>query len=332
MFMKLSIIICSRNRANHLRPTLKSLGQVEASQGTSVEAILVDNGSSDGTADCVGDWQPKNMAVRYVREERGGKSYGLNNAVARANGDVLLFADDDVRFPQEWLQTMSAPIVAGRASAVQGAIRIAAHLMRPWMTDRIRENLAHIEPSPGETTDLIGANMAISRAVFEKVPAFDVELGPGPASGGEDTLFGWQMGEAGFRIETAPNSVVEHHFDESRLTRRSLLLAAQKGAYSDAYMRHHWLHESYPDPERALRHALLRLAYFRMLRWNDWRRNDRCTDWEIGGVKSIWAYRHYLTERRRPRNYERKGLCKIAGRFSDARIAEVPSGASQCNA
>jgi glycosyltransferase involved in cell wall biosynthesis len=328
--MQLSIIICSRNRAGHLRDTLRSLEGVDVPDGVMAEALLVDNCSTDDTAACIEQWQPKRLTRRYLREERGGKSYALNNAVVTATGDILLFADDDVRFPQDWLQLMTASIVAGRASAVQGGIRIAPHLMRPWMTDRIRENLAHVELAPGETNDLIGANMAICRSVFEKVPGFDVELGPGPAAGGEDTLFGWQMREAGFRIETAPDAVVEHHFDESRLTRRSLLHAAQKGAYSDAYIRHHWLHEPLLNPTRHLIHARLRLAYFRARRWNEWHRNDRCTDWEIGCVKSVWVYRHYLREVQRPRNYERKGLSKIAGHGINSASSELPVGIARC--
>jgi len=45
----------------------------------------------------------------------------------------LLFSDDAVRFPPDWIVPRIAPIVAGRADAVAGGVRLAPPLLRPWM-------------------------------------------------------------------------------------------------------------------------------------------------------------------------------------------------------
>jgi hypothetical protein len=69
---------------------------------------------------------------------------------------------------------------------------------------------------------MIGVNAAFSKAVLEKVPAFDTELGPGALGFSDDVLLSWQIKQAGYTIASAEN-FVEHHFDASRLTRSSLL-------------------------------------------------------------------------------------------------------------
>ena len=56
---------------------------------------------------------------------------------------------------------------------------------------------------------LVGANMALSREVFAKVPGFDPELGPGALGFYDDTLLGWQLQEAGYTIGSAFDVVVE---------------------------------------------------------------------------------------------------------------------------
>lgn len=68
--------------------------------------------------------------------------------------------------------------------------------------------------------------MAISRRVLEEVPGFDPELGPGQLGTMEDTLFSWQLREAGYRIEMVTETAVEHHFDEERLTQDEFIRAA----------------------------------------------------------------------------------------------------------
>src|SRR5450432_3210644 len=185
-----SIIICTHNRATHLRATLESLGAVDLPGELRGELIIVDNASTDGTAELAATYRLSNLEVRYFHETRPGKANALNSGISFSKGRVLLFTDDDVRFSREWFAGMCEPILSGKAHAVQGGIHIAPDLTRPWLTPLLKDSLAHYEgPREGSSVTLIGANMAVSREVFEKVPGFDSEIGPGPSAGGEDTLF-----------------------------------------------------------------------------------------------------------------------------------------------
>ena len=176
--MKLSIIICTRNRADDLGQTLAAVGQVAVPAGWQAELIVMDNGSTDSTPEVVGAAHMGALTPRYFVEPGKGQNCAYNTALSRARGDVLLFTDDDVRPPVNWIAEMVQPITSGQANAVLGALKMAPHLERDWMTPYHRSWFTTDSfIQPGVPVALIGANMAFCRSVLEKVPAFDVELG-----------------------------------------------------------------------------------------------------------------------------------------------------------
>jgi len=163
--------------------------------------------------------------------------------------------------------------------------------------------------------------MAFSRRVLARVPAFDAELGAGPCQLGaaEETLFTYQLAEAGYRIASAFDVNVEHHLDPSRLTRRALLGACERAARSEAYVAWHWAHESPQVCDRSLRSYKRDLKLWAKLlrhRINAAARHDAppIDDWEIQLVKALFFRRQYRIEMLRPRNYDRRGFTKRAVR------------------
>jgi glycosyltransferase involved in cell wall biosynthesis len=311
-----SVIICTYNRAGDLAQTLDSLREVALPAAGDAELIVVDNGSTDDTAAVARSFSRPGLAVRYVHEGRRGKGHAYNAGIAAARGRVLLFSDDDMRFPHNWIEGMCAPIWSGEADAVAGGIRIAKHLERPWMQEMHRLFIG------GETTslserkfELQGGSMAIARSVLEKVPAFDAELGPGSPTGlwsGEETLFSWQVLEAGFRIKLCQDVCVEHHFAPDRLRRDACVARAVYSGRSRAYLTYHWQHEPVKWPRLRYFKAWLRLAAYRaFMKRRSPTKNEGIELPEYDRVSGLHFYEQYLRERRRPRNYERQGLVKL---------------------
>ncbi len=184
------------------------------------------------------------------------------------------------------------------------------------MDARHRARLGSTENlDPSKPRILHGGNMAFSRQVIESVPGFDVELGPGTSlPHHEDTLFSLQLQEAGYEIASAFEAEVEHHFEPSHLLRRSWLEDAVTQGRSSAYLYHHWHHGVTKHPRGRLLWLTAYKAYLHMKRPRDWwKRHEGCAHWEYDMVEAIAAARQYLIERKRPRNYERRGLKKIRG-------------------
>ena len=310
--LTVSVIVCTRDRAEHLQKTLAAIGRVRVPRGMGAELIVVDNGSRDGTADLVRSCRlPGITAVRWINEPRPGLSNARNAGIAAAAGELLLFTDDDVRPPQDWIEGMCAPLLDGQAHAVAGGVTMAPHLLRPWMTPDHRRWLAATECfAAGTPLELTGANMAVSRAVLTRVPGFDPELGAGTPFCGEELLFSYQLARAGFRIEPALDVAVEHHFEESRLLRDNFLAFARRLGRQSAYITHHWDHGTLAAPQRYLVAGALRLARGRLRNRRECAAREGMPIWEMAAVQKVYLYRQYLIERTRPRNYERHGLVR----------------------
>lgn len=311
--MDVSIAICTYNHRDSLRLTLDAIGRARLPQGLKCELMIIDNGSNDGTAELAKSYLLKNqIPIIYVLEPRLGQCFARNAGLAAARGRVIMFTDDDVRPPTDWIEGMCAPLFAGKADAVAGGVRIAPHLERPWMGWMHRAWLASTDNlNPLEPEHMVGASMAFARKVLERVPAFDTELGPGASGFHDESLFSFQIRRAGFKILSAFDVVVEHHFDESRLTRASFLDIACKMGRSSAYWAYHWEQEEVERPRVELALARLRLAKWRMQRANECRSPEGMPEWEMVLLKQVHFHSQYMAERRRPRNYERHGLVKL---------------------
>lgn len=313
------IILCTRNRAESLRLTLSSLEQVRVPPWLSPRLLVVDNASTDATGDLLAALRLGNMPHRVTVEDQPGLSRCRNRGIRESDGDILLFTDDDVRLPTQWLERMCRPMEAGRVQAVAGGVRLAGDLLPAWAGPYVRASLASTESldatAPGT---LVGANMAISRQALTRVPGFDEELGAGALGFGEETLFAWQLLETGATIGSALDAAVEHHFHPSRLGRAALLAAARASGRSRAYIDWHWSHEptecvdgSRRSIKRGL-HIRLKLLQHRLSRRR--RPPAAVSDWEMFHVMLLEYRRQLGREMGRPRNYERRGLRKISPR------------------
>lgn len=324
MNSSVSILLCTHNRCEHLRQVLASLERVHVPEDADVELIVVDNGSTDGTAAFLAEVRLENMPLRVVQEPRAGAGHARNAALAAARGDILMFTDDDMRLPENWITGVTEPIESGRADAVVGGVVIPEDRRRDWMEPFHRTTLASTEAlvDPDQLI-LFGGSMAIARRVLEKVPAFDPELGPGTKVGAlEDTLFSLQLRVAGCRLVSAFDVVAEHHFDRAKLTRASFLRAAAARGRALSYIRYHWNHEhryTWTHRKSALQiwrneyvvlaKRLLELQIGRLLRRSH-RRDEGISHWEFYLVNHIHQIRQFLDDRGRPRNYHKFGLVR----------------------
>ena len=306
--MRASIVIVTRNRAPHLAATLESLGVVVMPADLDCELLVIDNGSEDETAAVVGSFKKMGLRVRHVLEGRRGKSAGMNRAFREVKGDFILSADDDVRFPKNWIDGMLEPLAAGRADAVAGGVVLAAELQRPWMSATHRAWLAETcWLERGAPQFYVGANMAIARQVLNKVPQYDEALGPGALGYGDDVLFSSQLRHAGYRIADALDLCVIHHPESKRLAKKSWLDAAWARGLSRAHVGHHWDHWPCRGGRLKPARTAAALAWWR-LRYPRKTNDEGCDEAELRLVFEHAVAVGHLSESNHARHYEKNGL------------------------
>lgn len=339
MPLPVSIIICTRNRAKRLRETLRSVDQLAIPAHLTPELIVVDNGSTDSTGEILSNPPIRNMSVRSIVETQKGASLARNTALQVASGQILLWLDDDIRVPRDWLHCMTRPILDDEADALAGKVVLAPHLRRSWMRPFHRATLAAtVSIGERKLRSIISANMAFSRSVLIDVLGFDPELGPGQLGTMEDVLFSWQLREAGYRIKKVTHTAVEHHFDERRLTRTAFCDAAAARGRSLSYIKYHWLHHGadhwthrrrfyqlWRTPRIVLTKRLLDRARQRLTHSLK-QTNTPITKREFWTIMNASSLSQYLTERNRPRNYKKRGLQKIRGEGPSAKDLGTRSG------
>jgi len=94
---KISVVIPSYNSIKTLPATLKSIFKQEFED---FEIVIVDDGSTDKTAEVVKDWQGKEAIIKYVYQENKGLAGARNAGIRNAAGEYILFLDaDDVIKP-----------------------------------------------------------------------------------------------------------------------------------------------------------------------------------------------------------------------------------------
>ncbi len=222
--MRFSVIICSRDRAADLVRTLSSLEGALASATAGWEIVVVDNASSDDTAAAARATLGEDATV--VVEERLGLSHARNRGVAEAQGEVLVFIDDDITVDERWVRTYEEIFRDGSVAAAGGPVETIfpegsdPDYVRAVMADG-GSGTGHYMPDAGRAEVFPGrepgyprgGNMAIRAAAIEEVGDFNVALGWGkhqiPA---EETELFARMCAAGHRIWYVPEAHVLHRF------------------------------------------------------------------------------------------------------------------------
>ena len=131
----ISLILCTKNRADLLPEAVRSIEQASAKVTGAVELLIVNNGSTDRTAEVLKTiLSETSVSVRSFIEERPGLSRAKNLAIAHAIGDVFAFTDDDCRLhPDDFIDLLqhysvgSGPLVRGGAGRAWGRERPAVH-------------------------------------------------------------------------------------------------------------------------------------------------------------------------------------------------------------
>jgi len=114
-----SIVIPAYNEAGRIPATLESVIACVRKCGWSAEIIVVDDGSTDATAQVVRDIAAGAPELRLLQNPGNhGKGYSVRNGMLQALGEVVMFTDADLSAPMEEADRLFAAIAGGADIAI----------------------------------------------------------------------------------------------------------------------------------------------------------------------------------------------------------------------
>ena len=228
----ISVIICTHNRAACLGRAIDSLlGQ----EYPCFEVLVVDNASADATRSVVQTRSRDDQRLTYVYEARLGLSAARNRGAALAQGELLVYLDDDAEAGDGWLAAFAmgflnypqAEIAGGRVSLVWPQ----DFEVPRWLSLDLKASLGAYDL--GQEPRLIedakqtprGLNYAIRKSFLEQVGGFTLHLGRIGTQllSNEELHMTQQALEMGLGVVYLPDALVYHHVSPERLNPRWFL-------------------------------------------------------------------------------------------------------------
>ena len=194
----ISVVIPALNAAATLAEQLEALAGQDYEGDW--EVLVVDNGSSDGTADIARRYARCLPACTVVEGLRRGHAAPRNDGARAARGELLVYCDADDVVAPGWLRAMA---VAARHNDLVGGWLDAAALndeaTRSWHGSYPRDRLrSWLLPYSGS------GNFAIWAEVLRDLGGWSSDY----ENGAEDVELCWRAQVAGYRLGFAPDAVV----------------------------------------------------------------------------------------------------------------------------
>lgn len=233
-----SIVVCTCSRVQLLRRAVESLLAQTWARDHVVELVIVDDGSSDGTAEYLKDLErTAPLRVCLVQGRREGIAGARNVGFSRAQGVWLASFDDDQIASADWLRALRERADAVGATALGGALT----LLLPPRVDagqlgaRVRSILgehapfAAARPYTGQWHPATN-NALLRRDVYVRSGGFDVRF----TEGGEDKELFRRLARAGSMPWFEPAATALHITPLHRLERANLRWTSLRMGASDA--------------------------------------------------------------------------------------------------
>jgi len=214
--MKLSQIICTRNRAARLAASLARIDPQSLARHNA-ELVLVDSASDDSGATLAvmkAFATQISTPVRVLRADRPGLATARNIGVNAASGELLAFTDDDCYLDHRYYDALLKDFDTVQYQYGMGQILLFDPSDDSSVAFCAFTDKHTIQPRTLLPAGMIqGANMFFQRRVFEEIGNFSEDLGAGTPFPCEDIEFATRASFAGFTGALLPSVIVYHHHE-----------------------------------------------------------------------------------------------------------------------
>jgi GT2 family glycosyltransferase len=197
---RISVVLCSYNGERYIDESLSALERLDYPK---YEVIVVDDGSTDATAEIAA-----RHPVRLIRTENRGLSAARNTGLTAAVGEIVAFIDDDAYPDCDWLKRLATAFRDGQYVGVGGPNIPPPHdSLFAQCVAHAPGGPIHVLLSDREAEHIPGCNMAFRKAQLVEIRGFDPQL----RVAGDDVDVCWRLQEQGWKLGFSPTATVFHH-------------------------------------------------------------------------------------------------------------------------
>jgi glycosyltransferase involved in cell wall biosynthesis len=197
-----SVIVPAHDAASTLGDQLAALAAQDLREAW--ELLVVDNGSTDGTAELAASWVDRIPHIRVVpARQRFTPSYARNVGIEQAEGSIVAFCDADDVVTPSWIRHLVGAMTD--ADLVAGALDLLALNDDVIARDSGLLGIDMSWPRHGFLPAAASSNLAVRRDVALELGGFDETF-----THAEDVDFSWRAQLAGFRFASEPSAIVRY--------------------------------------------------------------------------------------------------------------------------
>jgi glycosyltransferase involved in cell wall biosynthesis/peptidoglycan/xylan/chitin deacetylase (PgdA/CDA1 family) len=200
-----SAAVVTRNRAELLARTLPTVLRQDL-PADRFEVVVVDDGSSDGTAQLLAEHADR-PGLRVIRQDRRGIAAARNVAIDAARGDVVVFLDDDLMCDRALLRAHATAHAREPRSLVVGRLGVAAEStsgpVASWLATAAAAAHARRSCGVGLRDAFVAANCSVPLTLLRSCGGFDESL----VDAREEHELGLRLVRAGARPFYEPNAI-----------------------------------------------------------------------------------------------------------------------------
>jgi glycosyltransferase involved in cell wall biosynthesis len=173
-----SVVVCTYNRRKELEGLVGTILPQLGSVAYPLEILIVDNNSSDGTADYAKALAAEHEAFRYLFEPKQGLSHARNAGAAAARHGFLMYLDDDALLPPHYLPTLGPRLAQHDPDFFGGPLYPLYLDPKPdWFPESLEIRKKAARSGFHNSIVLTGANYGVKKSVLEMVGGFNPRYG-----------------------------------------------------------------------------------------------------------------------------------------------------------
>jgi glycosyltransferase involved in cell wall biosynthesis len=197
---RVSVVICAFNAEPTIQECLDGASRLDYPD---YEVIVVDDGSTDATADLA-----RIYPVRVISTENRGLSSARNTGLAAARGEIIAYLDSDAYPDPHWLQYLAGTFMARDVVGVGGPnLPPTGDGVIAECVARSPGGPAHVLLSDTVAEHIPGCNMAFRASALREVGGFD----PRFRAAGDDVDICWRLQDRGWSLGFSSAAMVWHH-------------------------------------------------------------------------------------------------------------------------